>query len=49
MKAWLGDPANRPDRYGRYSYALEPFGLTKPMIEGAFAPYIDRFQLKASL
>jgi sulfotransferase family protein len=47
MEAWLGDPANRPDRYGRYSYALEPFGLTKPMIERSFAPYIDRFQLKA--
>lgn len=48
MDAWIGDPSNRPDRYGRYSYALEPFGLTKALIERSFAPYIERFQLKAA-
>jgi hypothetical protein len=45
MQAWLADPANRPDRYGRYGYTLEPFGLTDAMLEKAFRPYRERFGL----
>jgi hypothetical protein len=45
MQAWLADPANRPDRYGRYGYTLEPFGLTEAMLEKAFRPYRERFGL----
>jgi hypothetical protein len=43
MRAWLDDPANRPDRYGRYNYGLEPFGLTREMVEQAFAPYREHY------
>ncbi len=43
MRAWLADPANRPDRYGRYDYGLEPFGLDREMLEEAFAPYRERY------
>jgi len=45
MQAWLADPANRSDRYGRHAYALEPFGLTRDMLGVAFQPYRDRFKL----
>ena len=45
MRDWLADPANRPDRYGRYDYALEPFGLDRAMIERSFEGYSRRFRL----
>ena len=47
MRRWLGDPANASNRYGRYDYALEPFGLTREMIEAAFEGYCRRFRLGA--
>jgi hypothetical protein len=45
MRAWLTDHSNASDRYGRYSYAMEPFGLTREMIENAFEGYSRRFRL----
>lgn len=45
MRAWLADPANAPDRYGRYRYTMEPYGLTREMIETAFKGYCRRFSL----
>lgn len=45
MHAWLADPDNASNRYGRYNYALEPFGLTREMIETAFEGYSRRFRL----
>lgn len=45
MRAWLADPANASNRYGRYDYAMEPFGLDKQMIESAFEGYSRRFKL----
>lgn len=45
MHAWLDSPANKPDRYGRYPYSLEPFGLTAAAVREAFAPYSQRFGL----
>lgn len=45
MHAWLADPGNASNRYGRYDYALEPFGLTRGMIETAFEGYARRFRL----
>ena len=45
MRAWLADPSNASNRYGRYDYALEPFGLTREMIETAFEGYSRRFKL----
>ena len=45
MQAWLADPGNASNRYGRYGYALEPFGLSREMIETAFEGYSRRFRL----
>lgn len=45
MRAWLADPSNRSDRYGRYSYTLEPYGLTEDMLEQGFDGYRRRFGL----
>lgn len=45
MRGWLADPANASNRYGRYDYAMEPFGLTREMIETAFEGYSRRFRL----
>lgn len=45
MGAWLADPSNASDRYGRYNYAMEPFGLSREMIETAFEGYARRFRL----
>ena len=47
MRAWLSDPANRSDRYGRYPYSLEAFGLSAKLLETSFAAYRDRFGLIA--
>lgn len=45
MRAWLADPSNRPDRYGRYDYTLEPYGLDESVIERSFDSYRRRFRL----
>lgn len=45
MRRWLDDPAHRPDRYGRYPYSLEPFGLKAADIARTFANYSERFGL----
>lgn len=46
MRAWLDDPGHRPDRYGRYPYSLEPFGLKAEEVARLFADYSERFGLK---
>jgi hypothetical protein len=43
MRAWLDDPANSSNRYGRYRYSLEPYGLDAAYVKEAFAPYRRRF------
>ncbi|MBG6120038.1 MULTISPECIES: sulfotransferase [unclassified Sphingobium] len=45
MQGWLADPGNRADRYGRHSYDLAPFGITKEEIDEIFAVYRQRFSL----
>ena len=45
MQAWLDDPENKVDRYGRYPYSYEAFGLSKQWIEDLFADYSQRFGL----
>ena len=42
MQAWLADPENRADRYGRYPYTPEPFGLTKEWLADLFGEYHHR-------
>ena len=48
MRAWLASPANRSDRYGRYQYSLEPFGLNVEQVRRMFARYSYRFELDGS-
>ena len=43
MRTWLDDPAHRSDRYGRYPYSLEPFGLRADHVARTFAGYSKRF------
>lgn len=45
LRAWLDDPENRVDRYGRYPYAYEPWGLDEAWIRDLFASYSARFGL----
>lgn len=45
IKGWLADPENQVDRYGRYPYSYEAFGLDKKWIEDLFADYSKRFGL----
>jgi len=46
LRAWLDDPENKVDRYGRYPYSYEPFGLDKKWVQELFADYSRRFGLK---
>jgi hypothetical protein len=39
MQAWLESPDNRADRYGRYPYSYEPFGLDAAWVREQFAAY----------
>lgn len=45
MRRWLQDPANRSDRYGRYDYSLEAFGLDAEQVRRMFPTYRRRFGL----
>jgi hypothetical protein len=45
VAAWLADPDNNVDRYGRYPYSYEALGVDKAWIAGLFADYSKRFGL----
>ncbi len=45
VQAWLGDPENAADRFGRYPYTYEAFGLDRDWVEALFADYSKRFGL----
>lgn len=45
VRAWLADPENQVDRYGRYPYSCEAFGLERKWIEQLFSDYSKRFGL----
>jgi hypothetical protein len=46
LGAWLVDPENQIDRYGRYPYSCEAFGLERQWIQDLFADYSKRFGLE---
>ena len=48
LQTWLADPENQADRYGRYPYSYEAFGLEKSWIRELFADYSRRFGLEDS-
>ena len=41
----MTDPAYRSDRYGKFEYSLEKFGLDGAELRRKFADYCDRFDL----
>jgi Sulfotransferase family len=43
VQAWLADPSNGANRYGRYDYRPEPYGLSREMLAETFADYRKRF------
>jgi Sulfotransferase family len=43
MKAWLADPANASDRYGKFQYSLDDFEMTREEVDAAFSAYRYRF------
>ncbi|MBV9841030.1 MAG: sulfotransferase [Sphingomonadaceae bacterium] len=45
MRAWLSDPDNDGDRYGRHRYTFEPFGVDWATLSPAFDMYRARFLL----
>lgn len=45
MSRWLEDPRNRSDRYGRFRYSLEPFGMSADEMDEIFRPYRERFDI----
>jgi hypothetical protein len=46
LRVWLADPENQVDRYGRYPYSYEAFGLEKKWIQELFSDYSKRFGLE---
>ena len=45
MSTWLADPENAVDRFGRYPYSYEAFGLDRDWVEELFADYSRYFGL----
>lgn len=41
----INDPAHRSDRYGKFTYNLDKFGLKAEDLRRKFADYCDRFEL----
>ena len=46
LQLWLSDPENHSDRYGRFPYSYEAFGLDRKWIQELFADYSKRFGLE---
>jgi hypothetical protein len=45
IAARLADPAFRADRYGKFTYSLEGFGLDRARLRREFSEYCDRFEI----
>jgi Sulfotransferase family len=43
MHRWLEDPANRPDRHGKWTYSLGHYGVDAEYVSAMFADYRERF------
>ncbi|MDO7836767.1 sulfotransferase [Sphingobium sp. HBC34] len=43
MRAWLDDPANDSDRYGRHTYTFAPFGVDWQTLGPTFDVYRQRY------
>jgi hypothetical protein len=47
MRAWLADPANDSDRYGRHKYTFAPFGVDWDRLSSTYDRYRARYLAKA--
>ncbi len=45
IKDRMNDPKHRADRYGKFTYSIEKFGLDRPTLRKMFAEYCDRFEI----
>jgi len=45
MERWLANPKNRSDRYGKFRYSLEPFGMSAEEMDEMFRSYRERFEI----
>ena len=45
MRAYMAD--NQQGKFGRHEYSLEPFGLDAGALTERFAPYVERFGVRA--
>jgi Sulfotransferase family len=45
IAARMADPAFRADRYGKFIYSLESFGLDRASLRREFSEYCDRFEI----
>jgi hypothetical protein len=45
IRARHNDPAFKADRYGKFEYSLESFGLNRTALRKTFAEYCDRFDI----
>jgi len=45
IKQRMSDPAHRSDRYGKFEYSLDKFGLDGAELRRKFADYCERFDL----
>ncbi len=45
ITARMADPAYRADRFGKFTYSLESFGLDRTSLRREFAEYCDRFEI----
>ena len=45
IRSWMADASNSGDRYGRFRYSLDAFGLTADAIEECFCDYRERFMI----
>jgi hypothetical protein len=43
VSGWLDDPANRPDRHGKWTYDLAEFGVTADDVRERFQTYSNHF------
>ncbi len=45
VRGWLNDPANRPDRHGKWSYDLADFKVTEDEVRERFRTYAAKFDI----
>lgn len=45
IHAWLADPSNKSDRFGKFTYSLDDYGVDAETLKPKFNRYIEKFDL----